>query len=77
MPLDGAETGMIAFVLRYRCDQLRGPCGERRCQVEIEDVDAGDTRRFLDFEEGVAHLRKRITAFSGRNGAPQQSIQTE
>ena len=43
--------------------------GTSRCQTEIEDINAGDKRHFIEFNDGVAHLRARVEAFSRRAAA--------
>ena len=68
-----AETGVLALVVRCRCEQG----AERRCNVEIEDVAARDIFRFVDLEDGIAHLRERIAAFAGRAVSPAPSTQPE
>ncbi len=56
----------IAFIVRYRCDVPPSENATPRCQVEVEDVDAGDKRRFVEFDKGVEHMRTRIETFIRR-----------
>jgi hypothetical protein len=60
------DSESIAFVVRYRCDMPPTDAGTPRCQTEIEDINAGDKRHFIEFNDGVAHLRARVEAFSRR-----------
>ena len=60
------DSESIAFVVRYRCDMPPSDAGTPRCQTEIEDINAGDKRHFIEFNDGVAHLRARVEAFSRR-----------
>jgi hypothetical protein len=75
--LEGAETDVMALIVRYRCEQTAAAQGERRCNVEVEDVEARDKFRFADIEEGIAHLRERFIAFACRAQGPAPSVQPE